>query len=241
MTFLDKLTQKWRNRSDLAKYRVHAHPKTYDWKWEEKGFNRIALVNHLLSATQGAQSAYLEIGCASNSLFNSVACLDKTGVDPASGGTHRMTSDAFFAANTRRFDVIFIDGLHEYAQVRRDALNALAVLKDGGWIAFHDFLPADWQQHHVPRLSPAWTGDCWKLAVELREATGLAFRIVEIDHGVGLIQKTSDTLHIPDLSESLAPAQFDRFVAELDSLPLCSFQDAIAFVGNTPIKRAAHV
>ena len=38
------------------------------------------------------------------------------GVDPLLGGTHRMTSDAFFAANADAFDLIFIDGLH---QVRR--------------------------------------------------------------------------------------------------------------------------
>lgn len=35
------------------------------------------------------------------------------GVDPLLGGTHRMTSDAFFAANTEHFDLIFIDGLHQ--------------------------------------------------------------------------------------------------------------------------------
>ena len=225
------MLQKLKARVARARYRANAHPQDYDWQWEAKGYNRMALVNHLLSATRGARSAYLEIGCASNSLFNAVASLDKTGVDPVSGGTHRMTSDAFFAQNSRRFDVIFIDGLHEYAQVRRDCLNALDVLNDGGWIAFHDLLPANWQQQHVPRISEAWTGDCWKLAVELRDATGLAFRVVEIDHGVGLLRKTGPSVHIPDLSADLAPAQFDRFVTELESLPLCSFEEAIAFIG----------
>lgn len=30
------------------------------------------------------------------------------------GGTHRMTSDAFFATNEEQFDLVFIDGLHHY-------------------------------------------------------------------------------------------------------------------------------
>ena len=46
-----------------------------------------------------------------------------------------MTSDEFFAQNEGSFDVVFIDGLHEYAQVRADAINALAVLSERGYIA----------------------------------------------------------------------------------------------------------
>ena len=40
-----------------------------------------------------------------------------------------------------KFDVIFIDGLHEYEQCQRDCLNSMKFLNDGGIILFHDFLP----------------------------------------------------------------------------------------------------
>ena len=60
-----------------AKFSSHAHPKKFDWKWREKGFNRIALVNYLVSKTGGLKSNYLEIGCDSNVLFDAVASLKK--------------------------------------------------------------------------------------------------------------------------------------------------------------------
>ncbi|MBP0574550.1 class I SAM-dependent methyltransferase, partial [Mycobacterium tuberculosis] len=89
----------------------------------------------------------------------------------------RMTSDAFFATNTENFDVVFIDGLHEYAQVRRDVVHALGCLAAGGWIALHDMLPRGWREQHVPRLSRSWNGDCWKIAVELSHSPDVEFRI----------------------------------------------------------------
>ena len=80
-------------------YRHNSHPKTFDWDWSRKSFNGVAVINYLVGKTGGLSSRYLEIGCASNDLFHSVASLQKVGVDPASGGTHRMTSDVFFATN----------------------------------------------------------------------------------------------------------------------------------------------
>lgn len=214
----------------LLKFKSHAHEKVFDWKWGEKSFNRIAMVNLLVANTRGWGTSYLEIGCAGNLLFHSVAAKRKVGVDPAEGGTHRMTSDAFFASNTEKYDVIFVDGLHEYQQVRRDALNALACVEEGGWIAFHDLLPSTWKEHHVPRLQETWTGDCWKVAVELSQAKGVDFRIVEVDHGVGLMRKTSSNYSVPDLSERLLDAEFDVFVEEVEALPLISFDEAVALI-----------
>ena len=66
----------------LRKYSKYSHPKVYDWNWELKGYNRIALVNYLISVSGGHNCNYLEIGCASNDLFDSVFTSKKTGVDP---------------------------------------------------------------------------------------------------------------------------------------------------------------
>jgi len=70
---------------------------------------------------------YLEIGCYDNTNFSRINIRNKIGIDPISGGTHRMNSDEFFSSNNKKFDCIFIDGLHIYKQVRKDILNSLAV------------------------------------------------------------------------------------------------------------------
>ena len=225
-----KIAQKFKRFIQERNFSKHSHPKTYDWAWKTKGFNRIAAVNYLISISGGLNARYLEIGCASNALFDSVSSIYKTGVDPASGGTHCMTSDSFFANNQEIFDVIFIDGLHEYEQVHRDAINALKAVEVGGFIAFHDFLPSTWKEHHVPRISDAWTGDCWKLAVQLMESTGIEFVILDIDYGVGLMKKLSDDWSVPKVTEDLKTAEFKRFVRVSDKLPLHSFTDDISKV-----------
>ena len=93
------------------KYRSHYHPKTINWQWKEKEADRIDLVNYIAERLELESPSYLEIGCFKDELFNAVKLKDKTGVDPVSGGTHRMTSDRFFRDNNRTFDIIFIDGL----------------------------------------------------------------------------------------------------------------------------------
>lgn len=62
---------------------------------------------------------YLEIGCQLDQTFGEVRNMFDyaIGVDPHSGGTHRMTSDEFFAQNNRTFDIVFVDGLHTGPQV----------------------------------------------------------------------------------------------------------------------------
>ena len=221
-----------KSRALVAMYAKNSHPKTYNWNWGEKNFNRIALINFLLSKKRGWDTNYLEIGCADNHLFDSVASNSKTGVDPESGGTERMTSDEFFKKNKKKFDVIFVDGLHHYDQVHRDAINAVEALSDGGWVAFHDFLPGNWREHHVPRLQSAWNGDCWKVAIELSAAEGIEFRIVEIDHGVGLARKAGKKINIPNMGNELSSAQFDIFVDNIGKLPIISFEEAVDFINS---------
>jgi hypothetical protein len=197
--------------------------------WTDVPYNRLALVNHIAARKPGAR--YLEIGCDENQLFCAVPLADKIGVDPVKGGTHRMTSDAFFAQNTSRFDLIFIDGLHTHDQVRRDVINAMQALAPGGWIALHDLVPRSWEEEHVPRVSGAWTGDVWKIALELAETPGVSFRIVMIDHGVGLVRL--DGSEIPDLADmraDLSTATFPRFFEAFPNLPKISWPEAIDWI-----------
>ena len=88
------------------KYAHHHDARAFDWDWAAINFDRIAVVNLLLR--KFSAPAYLEIGCATNSLFNAVPALNKTGVDPSAGGNVRATSDEFFVTNEVFYDVVFI-------------------------------------------------------------------------------------------------------------------------------------
>ncbi len=222
-----RTVDKLRHNYNRFKYRAHASDRRFAWTPAETHYNRQALVNSLVSQFDFSTARYLEIGCANDTLFDSVMASNKTGVDPASGGTHRMTSDTFFAGNKDRFDVIFIDGLHEYEQVRRDALNALTCLADGGYIGFHDLLPQTWKDHHVPPVQSGWSGDCWKAGFELSKAEGIDFRIVKIDCGIGVMRKTGTTFTVPDLRTELRDKEFDYFADVVDELPLVEWNDFV--------------
>lgn len=155
--------------------------------------------------------------------------MDKTGVDPVSGGTIRVTSDEFFSTNTKRFDVVFIDGLHEHEQASRDAANALQALRSGGFVLFHDMFPTNWKTEHVPRLSTAWSGDVWKVAFELANSTGIEFRLIKADSGVGVAIKLSDTYKFTPLP-SLKNERFGYFYEHHRELPVVGPEEGLEFI-----------
>lgn len=220
----------------LFKYAHNSYDKSFDWDWKKINFNRIALVNLLVS--KKADCAYLEIGCAANDLYDSVPALNKVGVDPQNGGNVRKTSDDFFQTNESFFDVVFIDGLHTYAQLRRDIIYSIRFLKPGGWIAFHDMLPRSWMEHHVPYLGLGpWTGDVWKVAFELSQTEGIDFKILKIDCGVGVLRLTKDKPTLIDLTSELADKPFSYFYENVSKLPIIEWNDAQDWLHQaTPVK-----
>ena len=138
--------------------------------------------------------SYLEIGCADNQCFDKVTVANKVGVDPERGGTIRMTSDEFFSTNTKKFDLIFVDGLHKYEQVCIDIENSLRCLNLGGIIVMHDILPSN-RFSAAPNKKDkknkgviAWNGDVWRAAFDMACRDDLVFRAVRCLHGVGIIQ-----------------------------------------------------
>ena len=138
-------------------------------------------------------STYLEIGCDKDQSFSKIKIPHKVGVDPISGGTIRKTSDDFFKTNKKKFDIIFIDGLHHYEQVIDDINNAIDILNDNGHILIHDCLPRTIAHQAIPRYRGSWNGDVWKSIVELRTKTDLEVFTCEIDFGVGVIKKKINT------------------------------------------------
>ena len=121
---------------------------------------RLDIINYLIKARH--YTSYLEIGMDNPAVhFQKVRCAEKESVDPYDLDsryctdwtqeklkeylpflTYRMTSDQFFSAYPqKKYDVIFIDGLHLENQVDRDISNALKHLNPGG-------------SGHCTRLSP---------------------------------------------------------------------------------------
>jgi SAM-dependent methyltransferase len=216
-------------RAALAKhFNGNAYPHSFEWNWKQINYNRMALVTYVTSRIPDC--AYLEIGCDQNALFDAVSALDKTGVDPGRGGTIRKTSDDFFAVNTKKFDFVWVDGLHEYRQVHRDVANSIAALKPGGFIALHDMLPMNWKLEHMPRMNLGWTGDVWKVAFEIAATKGLDFKLVTIDHGCGIFQVNDPSAQLVDLNDTIADKKFGYLYENINKLPTATWDETKAWI-----------
>ena len=156
-----------------------------------ENFYRWDLIDYLIKKNN--YKNYLEIGCDKNQLFSKVNIDNKIGVDPVSGGNVRKTSDDFFKENKSNFDIVFIDGLHTYEQVKKDILNSVNCLLDEGIILVHDCMPDSLGKQAVPRYKMQWNGDVWKAIVDLRQQENLEIYTCEIDQGIGVISKKKNT------------------------------------------------
>jgi predicted O-methyltransferase YrrM len=152
--------------------------------------NRIDLIKYMIEKKN--YKKYLEIGCHNNEVFNKIE-IEKIGVDPVSGGNFRGTSDEFFKQNKLNFDCIFIDGLHEYNQVKRDILNSIKFLVNDGIIILHDCLPHSISHQRVPRTRYTWNGDVWKAIVEARTWSHVDTYTILSDQGLGIIKKRNNS------------------------------------------------
>lgn len=200
-----------------------------------RGPSRSDLLNHLIE-TRGYRD-YVEIGVRNpRHNFQKVRIPGiKHGVDPAPQGevSHRMTSDAFFAQTSQRYDLVFIDGLHLAEQVERDIENALAHLNPNGAIVLHDCNPltADAQTEDYDGKKH-WNGTVWKAWVKLRATRGdLTMRVVDMDEGCGVIEQGSQAvLDFPTTDyASMRFADLDR-----DRKRLLNLVSVDEFFGRTP-------
>jgi hypothetical protein len=190
--------------------------------------SRFDLANQLIATHH--YHRYLEIGCSTDACFQNVEARYKIGVDPVSGGTHRMTSDAFFATNQEKFDLIFVDGLHQYAQVKRDLVNSLQALNEGGIILVHDCLPLTYRAQLPFPAGGAWNGNVWKSFVEIRTRPDADAAVCVIDHGVGLIRKRSNQNRLNIAPGRFVELRFRDFVEKYQEwLNTISFEKALTF------------
>lgn len=172
--------------------------------------NRTGLINYLIKKNN--YTSYLEIGLAEGLNYRQIQCEYKESVDPfiqkdhirydaqfidtlpdgiANILTYRLTSDEFFAQNKKKYDIIFIDGLHEQYQVMKDVINALDAITERGVILVHDCLPESEEAQLVPRRQATWNGDVWKGVAELIKQ-GMIMKVIDTDYGIGIIRKTDN-------------------------------------------------
>ena len=156
--------------------------KRYDWGKYPKRYEILQSIINIKN-----YKTYLEIGCDKNQSFSSIKIEKRIGVDPVEGGTHKLTSDDFFLKNKKNFDIIFIDGLHEYRQVMRDIKNSLKFLNKDGVILLHDCLPRTIWNQITPRINSDWNGDVWKSIVHVRTLENVDTYTFIADRGIGII------------------------------------------------------
>jgi hypothetical protein len=103
----------------------------------------------------GNSNRYLEIGVQYGLTFEAVMANKKIGVDPnplfhnlrspRKSYLARCTSDVFFSRcpKSKKWDFIFVDGLHTFEQTWNDFLNSTKHLKMNGIILLDDTVPCD--------------------------------------------------------------------------------------------------
>ncbi len=215
INFILKKLIRLKNSSKVLKFFYYYHYFFHDKKLGNIGFDftkkksRLDIVQNIIKKKN--YKKYLEIGCFDDELFNYINCEKKVGVDPVSGGTIRKTSDQFFSDNNNYFDCIFIDGLHEYKQVRKDILNSLKFLNRGGLILLHDCLPNNYFEQAIPRCQWTWNGDVWKAIVESRKSKDIDVYTCYADYGIGVIIKRPNRNLLETSNKDSASLKFEDY------------------------------
>lgn len=149
--------------------------------------------------------SYLEVGILKGDTLEAINVAERWGVDPLPRFNTRrlpegvrifpLTSDEFFSKldNGQKFELIFLDGLHEYKQTYRDTINSLRHLSPGGILIMDDVVPCDEisaksdqedsyrerrKMGSAETASP-WHGDVFKVLAVLRDChPELTFRVI---------------------------------------------------------------
>lgn len=213
---------------------------------------RYDLINALIQKNK--YKKYLEIGVRDNKCFDKICVKDKSGVDPLQDEwennrkdwkqseqkvKYRMTSDEYFEKYDTKYDIIFIDGLHENEQVYRDIQNSLKCLNKGGTIIMHDCLPIKEEHQIVPRQSNYWNGDVWKAFVRTRnERKDVEMCVVDSDTGLGIIQFKE--LKEPAINEEVI-LDWDNYVCYKDEwMNIKSVDEIVSIIGAEHFPRKRH-
>jgi len=185
--------------------------------------DRLEIIQALINVRK--YKKYLEIGCDRDSVFAYVKVDHRVGVDPERGGNLRMTSDEYFDQYNDKFDIIFIDGLHYYHQVKKDLENSLARLEPGGIILMHDCLPSSPLEVAIPMPTPlrsAWTGDVWRINFDLIVRSDIKYSILNSPYGLGCV-----SVQTQEVIELGTGSKWSFYCDNWNKLPIISCRQAL--------------
>ena len=160
-----------------------------------RGNTQETSARRLNAIAQGMSScaSYLEVGVAQGITLRRIRVPKRWGVDPVPQfdtdhvprGVHfyAMDSDDFFrdAPVPTDFDLVFLDGLHQWRQTYRDLLNALNHAQPNCLVLIDDVVPDDAMSAHPDHeealrqkdeagvTDGRWHGDVFKVLVAIRE------------------------------------------------------------------------
>ena len=214
-------------------YTYHFFSGGFNSKKIDISFNqkkdRVEIIQNIINIKN--YKSYLEIGTFKDELFGHIKCEKKIGVDPVFGGNVRKTSDEFFLENKQKFDLIFIDGLHHYNQVKKDIINSFNFLNDGGIILMHDCMPKDYYYQAVPRCQYEWNGDTWKAFLEFRAKEFLDGYCCYADQGIGVFLKRKNTNQLNLNIKNYKKLKFNDFAINYKNyLNLIEYEDLIKII-----------
>lgn len=144
------------------------------------GFKRFDIMNCLI--LKFGYKSYLELGVANpSSCFNKISCPNKECCDNNTElgdfVTYQMTTDELFAImdKNKKYDLIFIDAMHDEDYVDRDIHNAIEHLNPNGTICLHDTIPVGkWATYKKASYDDGpenveWNGDVYKSVAKLHD------------------------------------------------------------------------
>lgn len=153
--------------------------------------------------------SYLEIGIWNGVNFYEIECENKECCDPYPSGeyaesvcTYRMASDDMFAMipSDKKWDIIFVDGLHADDFAMRDIINSLKHLNRGGKIVVHDSLPDTKEHANETFEGGIWNGTVYR-AIAALKYTGIDHYTINTDCGCCVI----DYFENPEKLEYIEP------------------------------------
>lgn len=184
---------------------------------------------------------YLEIGVESGATFENVDVEFRTGVDPnprfdinrLPDGVkfYQEESDKFFQSNQEvGFDLVFVDGLHQWQQAYRDLINSFNHSQPWALLLLDDCLPEDnvsalpsqeaslETRANLGQSNTRWCGDVFKVMFIMHTwHPELKFRLIVSQDQDGLQSGQCLVWRVAD-DESVKPHEFsDNDLALIDS------------------------
>ena len=165
------------------------------------------IINYLIQKNN--YHTYLEVGVWLGTTFKEINIDYKESCDvdntwwpqDLSPITYLMTSDEMFSRMPidKKYDIIFLDGLHTEECLDRDIINSLKHLNPGGLILCHDVLPLDYHSATEISNTGLWNGTCWKSICKLQDQNIQFHTLNQFNYGLTIIHYIDNPyqLHFP--------------------------------------------